>query len=389
MSYIDALNEGLVALQAALFAAELYTPGHDAVGEQVTRASSALDTALRERSPLTVVRVDDRIVVGDDALPAGATLGEGLFERLFSRGAECLTIEMGLDEAEIRSLLSQLHKDIDASVELEPGSHVRFGFIQSIGGGGGSGEGGANSGVSPENVASLNEVWSGLYQGGKGAADILDSVVANICTTVAMNSGSMLPLASLKSHDEYTFVHTINVAILSAALGEAVGLDSGLVHHLTIAALLHDIGKRVVPRRVLNKKAGLSDAEAKMMRRHPLEGARLLFASKDVPELAAVVAYEHHMHANGTGYPKVTPGWKLNFASQIVQVADVFDALRTHRPYRAALSYLDAQEIMQRDAGRLYDKELVEVFFSRVAQQTDRDVASDWAGDFSDHRLAG
>lgn len=126
-----------------------------------------------------------------------------------------------------------------------------------------------------------------------------------------------------------------------------------------------------------------------MMRRHPLEGARLLFASKDVPEIAAVVAYEHHMHVNGSGYPRVTPGWKLNFASQIVQVADVFDALRTHRPYRAALSFADAHEIMSRDAGRLYDKELVDVFFKRVARQTDREAASEWADDFGDFRLAG
>lgn len=262
MSLIDALNEGLVALQAALFAAELYTPEHDAVAEQTHRAAQALDAALRERAPLTVVRVDDRVVVGDDPLPAATSLGEGLFERLLGRGAECLTLDLGFNEAEARSLIAQLHKDVDSTTELQPEPHVRFGFIESIGGGGAGGGGGGGDGtgaaggivVAPENMTSLGEAWSGLYQGSSGAADVLDSVVANICTTVALNSGSMLPLASLKSHDEYTFVHTINVAILSAALGEAVGLSSNLVHQLTIAALLHDIGKRVVPRRVLNRR---------------------------------------------------------------------------------------------------------------------------------------
>ena len=102
------------------------------------------------------------------------------------------------------------------------------------------------------------------------------------------------------------------------------------------------------------------------MQLHTIEGARILLNTPGVPELAPIVAYEHHVRVNGSGYPRVPKGWKLNLASRIVQMADVFDALRTTRPYRVGLPIPKVVEVMRNDVGVFFDADLLKIFFERV-----------------------
>ncbi len=99
---------------------------------------------------------------------------------------------------------------------------------------------------------------------------------------------------------------------------------------------------------------------------HPEDGARVLFATPGVPELAVIVAYEHHVWRDGNGYPAVRRGWKMNFASAITQVADIYDALRTDRPYRRGLDRETIVRIMSAESGRHFDPDLLNTFFTRV-----------------------
>ena len=142
---------------------------------------------------------------------------------------------------------------------------------------------------------------------------------------------------------------------------------------LTVAAVLHDIGKRLTPKSVLNKAGKLTDDEWKLVQRHPEDGARLLFGAPDIPAVAPIVAFEHHMYPDG-GYPPVAAGWKMHLASRIVQIADVFDALRTDRPYRKGMSLQEALEILQKDAGTRYEHALLDAFARRVAVSTQREL---------------
>lgn len=149
---------------------------------------------------------------------------------------------------------------------------------------------------------------------------------------------------------------------------------------ITVSAVLHDIGKRMIPKKVLNKPGKLTDDEYKLVKRHPVDGARLLYGAPDIPPLAPIVAFEHHIYPDGSGYPRVPAGWKMHEASKIVQVADVFDALRTDRPYRAGMSLEAALEILHKDAGTRYEHAILDAFTQRVAGNTERtqsDAASD------------
>jgi HD-GYP domain-containing protein (c-di-GMP phosphodiesterase class II) len=149
-----------------------------------------------------------------------------------------------------------------------------------------------------------------------------------------------------------------------------------VIHELTVAALLHDVGKQVIPKEILEKQAPFTEEEFRVMRMHTVEGARILLNTPGVPELAPIVAYEHHVRGDGTGYPKMPPNWKLNLASRIVQMADVFDALRTTRPYRAGLPVPQVVEVMRRDIGSSIDSDLLRIFFEHVVARGAPELAS-------------
>lgn len=148
------------------------------------------------------------------------------------------------------------------------------------------------------------------------------------------------------------------------------------MHKLCTAALLHDIGKCHIPAKVLNKNAPMDDQEWQLMQKHPVGGAAMLLNTPGIDDLAAIVAYEHHIFPDGTGYPQVPKSWNLNFASRIVQVVDVFDALRTHRCYRAGLPVAQIIEIMQGEQTCHFDTDLLTIFFQDIIPQCDPEPAA-------------
>lgn len=382
---IRLIDESMVALQSAIFAREHYGSAHPAVRQAIDRARSCLEEAMQQHAEICVFLAADRVVAMDQTLPSTERLREGLFGRLGERGVSSLSFSRGVTTGDVTGIVDELAAPVQEGEGAWQGSaHVRTGTVEAAPG--------ASPRVAPGNGApvaldptdhslAVREVWTAVSRDDWRATEGVESVVGAICGAVTGSRGLLLPLASLKRHDEYTFVHTTNVAILTAALAEVVGLHDSQVLDLTTAALLHDVGKRCVPRELLNKQGKLTDRELRVMRRHPVMGARLLFDSKRVPDVVPVVAFEHHIHLDGSGYPHVRPGWKTSLASQIVQVADVYDALRTNRPYRAAMSREDAYELMIRDSGVRFDEQLLTLFFERVAGRTDREALPDlWKG---------
>lgn len=156
--------------------------------------------------------------------------------------------------------------------------------------------------------------------------------------SLAMHGGQrlILPMLHLKEFDQYTTTHSLNVAVLAMALGEALGAASRDVHALGVGGLLHDIGKIKVPIEVLTKPGKLTPDERLMMNLHPVDGCRMLLETERHLDAAAVIAYEHHVMLDGGGYPAFRFPRDCHPASKLVHVCDVYDALRTNRPYREA-----------------------------------------------------
>jgi HD-GYP domain-containing protein (c-di-GMP phosphodiesterase class II) len=173
---------------------------------------------------------------------------------------------------------------------------------------------------------------------GRPALQQARRVVQPLVDRMFQDADALIGLTALKRHDEYTFVHCVNVSILSVRMGQLLGLSRTELAGIGVAALLHDTGKLMVPGEVLRKPGKLEAEEWAAIRRHPIEGLRIISRMPGLSELmlsAMRVAFEHHRNVNHTGYPNVRGARAMGTFSRIVAVADVFDALTSHRAYRA------------------------------------------------------
>src|SRR5262249_11777936 len=187
-----------------------------------------------------------------------------------------------------------------------------------------------------EAVASASQVWESAKTEGQPDATVSRTLIDGLAHAVAQNRTALLALTTLKNYDNYTFTHMVNVSILTMGQARTLGIDGALLREFGLAALMHDIGKVRTPLEVLNKPERLSDAEFTIMKRHTIEGAEILRQTPDIPALAPVVAFEHHLRIDGSGYPDGIRRKSLNVGTMLCSIADVYDAMRSQRRYQQA-----------------------------------------------------
>ena len=176
----------------------------------------------------------------------------------------------------------------------------------------------------------------------------------------------VMPLLQLKEFDQYTTTHSMNVSVLTMALGEFLGMAPAAVRGFGLAGLLHDLGKVRIPKEILSKPGKLTPEERAVVEAHPADGARMILEGSEPLDLAAVVAYEHHRYHDGGGYPHVHYTRDCHQASRLVHVCDVYDALRTRRPYREAWSSTQALDYINERAGAEFDPAMVAAFIEMM-----------------------
>lgn len=358
--------EGLVrALQNAVSSHLLYPPEHPRIQEAAERVSVFLREATARGSAVSVFAIEDKLVHDGTPLVGVEAVSRGFFQALRAAGYDRLTLRRGVSRAEIAAFVAAVAEigrrgGEGAKGRVRPSRNIRLSALQ------GPDEAGAGRGFLAEEIDTLQDVWADIIERFDLNLDALEGIVIALARTVEENLGAMIPMAALKSHDRYTATHITNVALLAMALAEAIELPKEQVHDVGIAALLHDVGKLKVPSEVLNKPDRLSPVQLELMKRHPEDGARILLATEGVPELAVVVAYEHHVRFDGGGYPALPRSWKTSLASAVTQVADIYDALRTDRPYRSGLDRDTIMAMMTADSGTHFEPALLAAFFELV-----------------------
>jgi HD-GYP domain-containing protein (c-di-GMP phosphodiesterase class II) len=186
-------------------------------------------------------------------------------------------------------------------------------------------------------VAVTKEVMNSVRMGQAPNIKKIKRVVQTIVDQILNEETSLVGLTTIRDYDEYTFTHSVNVCIFSVALGRRLGLGKLQMYDLGMAALFHDIGKSRVPLSVLNKAEGLTDEDWRWLAAHPWLGVLALFhmrGTQDLPYRAMIVAFEHHMKNDLTGYPKPIRTRAQSIFGKIVAVADGFDAATTRRAYQ-------------------------------------------------------
>jgi putative nucleotidyltransferase with HDIG domain len=348
----------------ALAAMALYRDGHPARERAVDLAYQQLHDLQSETPRPLFTFLGDEVVFG--RLPLREMKAWDWGKRLAQAGIQRLEFEdlVGREDFEgfLEEVLARLTLSaISTEARQMRHSNIRFGAVGLKG----------ETEIAPEplptatisfslgeEVDTIRWLQREVQTGGDLHLAEAEAVVRSLA--VAMHGGGakqiMLPLLQLKEFDQYTTTHSMNVAVLSMALAEFLGLSASDVRTFGIAGLLHDIGKTTIPLEVLTKPGKLTDEERALMNEHPAAGARMLLDVEDDLDLAVVVAYEHHIMINGGGYPVLHYARECHQASKLVHVCDVYDALRTRRPYREAwafektLGYLDERKGVEFDA---------------------------------------
>lgn len=358
-------------LQGAVSSRRLYAAEHPRNVEILERLEAHVQELTATRPEFSVLSDADRLVTDDGLVESHTSVARGIFASLHQRGFDRLTLARGITRAELSAFIDTMATlESGGTALLSASAHLGFTRLvrQQASGGAGLGawvggglelDGGGTSGP-------LEQVWLSIEKG-PAQLEILEGLVLALSQTVTQNREALIPLVALQSHDAYTVTHITNVAVVSMSLAAALGFAPAFVHDCGTAALLHDVGKLKVPPDVLSSPTKLTEAQLVLMKRHPEDGARMLMNIGRLPDLATIVAFEHHLQFDGGGYPTVPTGWRSHVASEITHIADVYDALRSDRPYRKGLPPEVAAQMMNADAGRVFDPYVLKVFFEQVA----------------------
>lgn len=362
-------------LLAAQQVQAMYPDRHPRVNLAVRELYLHVTGMLEHVSEIRVALADNQLVFGNTAVVERSDLFSGLAALLRRQEVGRLIITKGVRRWEVRALIAALNsppEDLEDSGGTEGFlahqgvEHVTAGEIKT-----GSDEDTVESSRSAmlpsawetysRGLKTLRRVRQDLFDGdGLAAVNEAAGLAAELVNTVRAQPDVFVLLHSLKVHDDYSYTHSLNVAMLSLTIARELRLTADHLMDVAMAALLHDIGKQLVPEEVLNKPGKLTEQEWQVMQQHSGDGAKLLLRTPSATDLSVIVAYEHQL-----AYEHDNPDhgqWPLHFASQLVCIADVYDALRSNRPYRDALPPDTAMQIMEQEADKKFDADLFDGF---------------------------
>lgn len=195
----------------------------------------------------------------------------------------------------------------------------------------------------------------------------IKSVIGDIVDQIIRNPNVVYNMVDIRSHDNYTYAHSVNVCVISVMVGIALNLNRKQLETLGIGALMHDIGKILIDNRILNKPTKLEPKEAELVRKHAKDGYDLLKKKANINFLSSHVVFQHHEREDGSGYPRGLIGKRIHSFSKIVAVVDAYDAMTSNRVYQKEITSQQALEVIKVDAGRKFDPAVVEAFIHVVA----------------------
>ena len=361
-------HEDLVRkLAAAVRATQLYAPTHPIVTRSTTALAESLSSIHVATPSIAIGIVGDDLVVGDLPISRAAENYAELMRRVHQTGIERIVIDRHVEPDELVTLVRGLARSVKSNSDLERLPHIRVGRLQTDDeSASGPADMEAIKGLYHDAVGMAESLWDGAKVDGIPDPNATRSMIDSLAQAVAQNRTALLALTALKNYDNYTFTHMVNVSILTMGQARGLGIDGTLLRELGIAALMHDIGKVRTPTEILNKPDKLTDSEFDILKRHTVEGAEILRSTPDMPSLAPVVAFEHHLRADGTGYPVGPVRPTLNLATTLVGIADVYDAMRSQRVYQEAFPTDRILAVLQRNHGLQFDQHLVRRFSQLV-----------------------
>jgi putative nucleotidyltransferase with HDIG domain len=363
-------------MSGALRAANLYSMTHPSVGEHARALLDAVQRLHGAESSVLVGFIGGEVIADDTPLLTVTAYRTELIRYMQALGINRVLFERGVTLEEISEFVRTVAQPsasalraggdaqgVEADLDFLRLAHIRAGRIPVDTSAGNWGSSAVTfKQVYSGSIEAARMVWESTRAEGTPDAPAAHEAVEHLAEAVDNAPATMIGLTGMKAHDEYTFTHMVNVSILTMAQARTLGFEGRALRALGLAALLHDVGKVRTPLDVLNKPGALTPSERAIMRRHPLDGATILRASREIPKLAAVVAFEHHLRADGQGYPNGVRRAPINIGTVLCSIADAYDAMRSTRVYQPATPADRIMEIMLHNDGSQFDANLVRRF---------------------------
>jgi HD-GYP domain-containing protein (c-di-GMP phosphodiesterase class II) len=367
----------IAQLTAAATNIGLYTASHPQVGQYVDKTHTVLARLLQARPEVTVMLVGDDLVAEGRPLPLDSAYVANFIRILRRKSVERVTFIAGLPRAELQAFINDLAMPDAASIKTT--GFIKLGKVElrvkQAGTGGAHGWSGEDAPpevieelvkLTTTELDELKDVYLRIKKHKQIDVKSVDGMVKRFIRGFHEEVNPLRMLASLKSSHEYTFTHVVNVGILTMAQAESVGFTGEHLHAIGVASFLHDIGKIFVPEEILNKRGKLSQDERMIIETHTTKGARYLMGTEGIPKLAVLASLEHHLKFDGSGYPSIKGGWTPNIASQMISIADVFDAMRSRRSYQEPQPISKIESVLKGGAGKAFNPKLIDNFFRLI-----------------------
>jgi putative nucleotidyltransferase with HDIG domain len=367
----------ITRLTVAIQNAGMYPDDHPQVVSQVQEAFALLDLLLKDAREVTILLIGEYVIVDNKPLLIPGFYEDAFIMFMKKNGVEWISFLSGLPFAQfeelIRSFASSGSSFMNSTryiklgkIELKESDKIRTAEKSDL-----DASGNDIGNVLDLRFQSREQMIEKIYQSCRDKKNIdlnmVDQIVADFMLSIR-ESNPLKLLAEIKSNDEYTFIHSSNVGILAMSLAERLGFNGHYLKKIGISACLHDVGKATTPDDILSKEGPLTKKERIVMEEHAVKGAMYLMKLKGVNNLAILAAMEHHIKYDGSGYPRIKGGWEPNIVSQIIGVADVYDALRSIRPYREPMPQDQIIRILTDESGTKFNPYIVECFLKLIQQ---------------------
>jgi len=350
-------------------AVQLYALDHPVMTRAVARLAVSLERAHVEAADIVIGIVDHKVIV--DGVPlAGGHGSVETVDRLGAIGVERIGFDRGVTSQELLTFVRELvafqaryDGDDDERLAALSSPHIHIGRLllpqwMEFG----NGDMGAIRQSYRNAVAAAEAIWEQARAEGSPDPEMAISLVEDLAGAIGRNRRAMMALTALCRYDNYTFTHLVNVSVLTMAQARSLGIGGALLRQFGLAGLMHDIGKIRTPAEILTKPDRLTEAEIAIMMKHPVDGAEVLRRCLELPPLAAVVAFEHHLRVDGSGYPAGVSRSSLNLATQLCGIADVYDALRSNRSYKSAFPTDRIIAVLNQNDSTRFDQRMVRRF---------------------------
>jgi putative nucleotidyltransferase with HDIG domain len=367
LSRIALYDELLRRFASGVRAAQLYASDHPLLARNVEGVVTVLKSLHQHAASIPVGIVGQDLVVADTPMPKTSAGMTELIKRLRDHKIERIAFERGITIEEVNAfmhLIAALGGRTDSGHKSLQSAHIRVGRITADEqrSGGVAGDMAAIRRLYASAVQAAQTAWESAATEGQADLPTALHTVEGLADAVAQNRTALMALTAMHTYDNYTFTHMVNVSILTMGQARALGIDGRLLREFGLSALMHDIGKVRTPKEILNKPDTLTDDEFTIMRKHTVDGAEILRRTPEMPILAPVVAFEHHLRLDGSGYPFGVKRPNLNVATMLCSISDVYDAMRSQRAYQQAFPTDRILAVLKQKDGRQFDQHLVRRF---------------------------